>query len=127
MNTFSDIDQQALTVREDVGIQYRTGVYFKLPEDKIVIENFISEKNKEYKGKIAVEVREETGFFPPRITTKIIWIKPWWLLSCRLEFTTSKRKKLKKQTLIYVDIIKSSWYNKTQNGKLRSEVSHSFK
>jgi peptide-methionine (S)-S-oxide reductase len=49
---------------EDVGIQYRTGVYFKLPEDKIVIENFISEKNKEYKGKIAVEVREETGFFP---------------------------------------------------------------
>ncbi|HEY8395953.1 MAG TPA: peptide-methionine (S)-S-oxide reductase MsrA [Bacilli bacterium] len=49
---------------EDIGLQYRTGVYYKQAEDKEIIESYISEKQKEYNGKIAVEVKAETGFYP---------------------------------------------------------------
>lgn len=48
---------------EDVGIQYRTGVYYRDPEDKKIIDRFIEEKNYQYHGKVAVEVKEEAGFW----------------------------------------------------------------
>lgn len=47
----------------DVGIQYRTGIYYKDQDDKKVIDNFMKEMNKLYNNKVAVEVMEETGFY----------------------------------------------------------------
>lgn len=47
----------------DVGIQYRTGVYYKDQFDKKVIDNFMKEMNKLYNNKVAVEVMEEAGFY----------------------------------------------------------------
>ncbi|HHX80293.1 MAG TPA: peptide-methionine (S)-S-oxide reductase MsrA [Acholeplasmataceae bacterium] len=64
-NLFRIIDPTSINRQGgDIGVQYRTGVYYQFPEDKIVIKNFILENNKKYDGKIAVEVAEETGFFP---------------------------------------------------------------
>lgn len=47
----------------DIGIQYRTGVYYKDPEDLKIIETFLREKQKQYSKKIAVEVMLEKGFY----------------------------------------------------------------
>ncbi|MDD4000006.1 MAG: peptide-methionine (S)-S-oxide reductase MsrA [Bacilli bacterium] len=47
----------------DIGLQYRSGVYYRDVEDKKVIENFIIKKNQDFNGKIAVEVLEERGYF----------------------------------------------------------------
>lgn len=47
----------------DIGMQYRTGVYYKSEEDKHIIEEFINQKQNQYKNKIAVEVLEETGYY----------------------------------------------------------------
>lgn len=47
----------------DVGIQYRTGVYYKTVEDKKIVENFINQKQKQYHKSIAVEVVEEKGYY----------------------------------------------------------------
>lgn len=47
----------------DIGIQYRTGVYYKELDDKKIIEEFIDNKNKENNGKIVVEVLKENGFY----------------------------------------------------------------
>jgi methionine-S-sulfoxide reductase len=65
IHLFRIIDPVSLNRQgNDIGIQYRTGVYYKLQEDRKVIEDFISKKNREHKGRIAVEVLEEEGFFP---------------------------------------------------------------
>jgi peptide-methionine (S)-S-oxide reductase len=48
---------------EDVGVQYRTGIYYRDLEDKQIIDRFIAEKNRQYHGKVAVEVTEESGFY----------------------------------------------------------------
>jgi methionine-S-sulfoxide reductase len=47
----------------DIGIQYRTGVYYKSPEDKAIIAAFLQQKNEQYHGKVAVELVEEKGFY----------------------------------------------------------------
>lgn len=62
---FRIIDPTSINRQDpDIGIQYRTGVYYRLPEDKAIIEKFISEKQKDYHEKIAVEVAQEAGFYP---------------------------------------------------------------
>ncbi|HHZ17853.1 MAG TPA: peptide-methionine (S)-S-oxide reductase MsrA [Acholeplasmataceae bacterium] len=48
----------------DIGIQYRTGIYYVSAEDKEVAERFIAEKQKEYAAPIVVEVEREDGFYP---------------------------------------------------------------
>ena len=47
----------------DVGIQYRTGVYYKTLEDKEVILSFMHKKEKYYNRKLAVEVEEEREYY----------------------------------------------------------------
>ena len=47
----------------DVGIQYRTGIYYSLEEDRIEAIKYIKEKQKRYHQKIVVEVEREIGFF----------------------------------------------------------------
>lgn len=47
----------------DEGIQYRTGIYYKDEEDYQVISEFISEQNKIYDNKVAVEILKEDGFY----------------------------------------------------------------
>jgi peptide-methionine (S)-S-oxide reductase len=47
----------------DVGLQYRTGIYYKSEEDYKLIKEFIDEKQKDYNKPIAVEVLEEHGYF----------------------------------------------------------------
>lgn len=41
----------------DVGVQYRTGIYFTDNKDEAIISNSISELQKKYKEKIAIEVK----------------------------------------------------------------------
>jgi methionine-S-sulfoxide reductase len=48
----------------DIGIQYRTGVYYTLPEEKKVIEDFLAEMQKHYKKPIVVEVKPKSAFYP---------------------------------------------------------------
>ncbi len=40
----------------DIGTQYRTGIYFKNEEDKVVIERFVHSQQKFYQDKIQVEI-----------------------------------------------------------------------
>lgn len=47
----------------DIGIQYRTGVYYKDEKDKKIILDFMAKKEKEYNKKIAVEVEEEREYY----------------------------------------------------------------
>lgn len=47
----------------DVGTQYRTGVYFTDEKDKEVIEKKLSEEQKKYKDKIVVEVQKLDNFY----------------------------------------------------------------
>lgn len=47
----------------DIGIQYRTGIYYTNTKDKKIIEEFISKKQKLYGKKIAIEVEEEKGYY----------------------------------------------------------------
>jgi len=48
----------------DIGLQYRAGIYYSNNEDCIVAENFISEISKKYHEKITVAIEREQGFFP---------------------------------------------------------------
>lgn len=47
----------------DIGIQYRTGVYYQNDEDLIIINDFINEQNIKYDNKVVVEVLKENGFY----------------------------------------------------------------
>lgn len=47
----------------DIGIQYRTGVYYQTEEDKIIIQEFIDERQKQYHKLICVEVLKEDNFY----------------------------------------------------------------
>jgi peptide-methionine (S)-S-oxide reductase len=47
----------------DIGLQYRTAVYYIDEEDKEIIDDFIAEKQKSYDKKIAVEVEKEIGYY----------------------------------------------------------------
>ncbi len=47
----------------DTGTQYRTGIYYKDPADRTVIESYIGRKQKEYSGKIVTEVLPLSNFY----------------------------------------------------------------
>lgn len=47
----------------DVGIQYRTGVYYQREEDAKIAHQFIAQEQKKYREKITVEVIPLNGFF----------------------------------------------------------------
>jgi peptide-methionine (S)-S-oxide reductase len=47
----------------DVGIQYRTGVYYKDEADKKIIEAYIKNEQKKYSKRIVVEVLQEYEFY----------------------------------------------------------------
>jgi peptide-methionine (S)-S-oxide reductase len=47
----------------DVGIQYRTGVYFKDEADRKIIEAYIKNEQKKYSKKIVVEILQEYEFY----------------------------------------------------------------
>lgn len=47
----------------DVGIQYRSGIYYRDASDKVIIDNFINKMNTLFKNKVVVEVKEEKGFY----------------------------------------------------------------
>lgn len=48
----------------DMGVQYRTGIYYVEEEDLKTIQNSIHELQKKYKEKIAVEVKPLTNYYP---------------------------------------------------------------
>lgn len=48
----------------DIGIQYRTGVYYQSEEDKKTILDFISKQQKYYSDPIVVEVAKELNYYP---------------------------------------------------------------
>ena len=47
----------------DVGVQYRSGVYYENPEDKAVIESTLSRANSHYKEPFAIEVLPLQSFY----------------------------------------------------------------
>lgn len=47
----------------DIGHQYRTGIYYLDEEDKLLIEEYIKNKEKDYKDKIVTEVLELENFY----------------------------------------------------------------
>ncbi|MCX5775419.1 MAG: peptide-methionine (S)-S-oxide reductase MsrA [Firmicutes bacterium] len=47
----------------DIGLQYRTGVYYKDEEDKKTIEAFIAKQQKYYSDPIAVEIAKEANYY----------------------------------------------------------------
>jgi len=61
---FRFIDPTSLNKQgADVGIQYRTGIYYRDLEEKKVIDSFINKMNLIYKNKVMVEVEKERGFY----------------------------------------------------------------
>lgn len=48
----------------DVGVQYRTGIYYRNETDKRIIINFINKKQGEYSQKIVTEVLPLNNFYP---------------------------------------------------------------
>ena len=47
----------------DIGLQYRTGIYYGADEDRIIAESFVAVNQNKYKNKIAVEIKPESGFY----------------------------------------------------------------
>lgn len=47
----------------DIGKQYRTGIYYKNPDDKSTIEGYISRKQELFKDRILTEVLELRNFY----------------------------------------------------------------
>lgn len=47
----------------DIGTQYRSGIYYKNDEDKIIIEKTLKEEQKKYKEKIVTEAEKLTNFY----------------------------------------------------------------
>ncbi len=48
----------------DMGIQYRTGIYYTDPEDRAVLEACYAAEQKKYKRKMEVELRPLDSFWP---------------------------------------------------------------
>ena len=62
---FKIIDPIAINRQgNDIGTQYRTGIYYENLIEKQVIKKFIKEKQKNYSEKIAIEVLPLTYFYP---------------------------------------------------------------
>lgn len=47
----------------DVGKQYRTGIYYQEEADLLVINAFLTQVEKKYNRKVAVEVEKEEGYY----------------------------------------------------------------
>ncbi|WP_423364134.1 peptide-methionine (S)-S-oxide reductase MsrA [Mycoplasma sp. P36-A1] len=61
---FRIIDPTSLDKQgNDVGVSYRTGVYYTDINDKTIIDNFIMNEQAKYNKPIVVEVELENGFF----------------------------------------------------------------
>lgn len=61
---FRIIDPTSLNKQgNDIGIQYRTGVYYKNIDDKEIIDEYIKNVSKNYESSIVVEVKEETEYY----------------------------------------------------------------
>lgn len=61
---FRMIDPTSLNQQgEDIGTQYRTGIYYLDDQDLPLIQNFLQEKQKKYKAKIVVEVEKLKKFY----------------------------------------------------------------
>jgi len=65
MNNFFDIiDPTSLNKQgNDIGTQYRTGIYYINNEDKQIIENFIKNISEKYNKPIVVEVKKLENFY----------------------------------------------------------------
>ena len=48
----------------DVGVQYRSGVYYETPDDKAIIEATLGRANSHYKEPFAIEVLPLASFYP---------------------------------------------------------------
>lgn len=59
----------------DVGSQYRTGIYYTNENDKLIIDEIIRQVQGKYDKKIAVEVEKSKISSLLKTTTKIIWTK----------------------------------------------------
>lgn len=61
---FRIIDPTSLNRQgNDIGTQYRTGIYYKDTADKEIIEKFIDKKSKELVKPIVVDVKKESRFW----------------------------------------------------------------
>jgi len=62
---FDRMDPTALNRQgNDMGTQYRSGIYYHSEEQKTIAHDFIKEIQPKYKDKIAVEVKEAGQFWP---------------------------------------------------------------
>ncbi len=61
---FRMIDPTSLNKQaEDIGVQYRTGVYYSDDTEKEIIEQYIESRQKDYDKPIVVEVKKATKFY----------------------------------------------------------------
>ena len=61
---FRFVDPTSLNKQgEDVGSQYRTGVYYESVDDQLVALNYIQRRQKEFQQKIAIEVKKLDIFY----------------------------------------------------------------
>jgi len=62
---FSVIDPTSLNKQgNDIGTQYRTGIYYTNPSDEKIMKDFIVQEQKKYKKPIVVEVERLQNFYP---------------------------------------------------------------
>lgn len=47
----------------DIGLQYRTGIYYKTEEDLAIIKSFLNKMEQKYQRPLAVEVEVEKGYY----------------------------------------------------------------
>ncbi len=65
---FRSIDPLALNRQgNDIGTQYRTGIYFTDPEDRDVIESYVAAVQRRYSEPLAVEVEPLLNFYPAEL------------------------------------------------------------
>lgn len=62
---FAIIDPTSLNKQgEDVGVQYRTGVYYQSEEQRVQVETFLTELKKQYTERVVTEVLPLSNFYP---------------------------------------------------------------
>ena len=62
---FKNIDPTTLNRQgNDIGTQYRTGIYYKTKDDLDIITNYIAQEEKKYDKKIVTEILKMENFYP---------------------------------------------------------------